>query len=101
MSLRAIKNGVARGELVIDQGVKVTARTEFQQKRLTAAVSAAQIYLSRGLKVEDIAGALRVTSERAAQIVRLGVKTMQQIGMLRPADNSGTRTASSPESRRP
>lgn len=66
---------------------KVKAPTTFQVKRITEAVSAARIYLG-GSDTRDMARSMGLTSERVAQIIRLGIDHMTKAGWLRPADSS-------------
>ena len=64
---------------------KVAASTEFQRQRLTEAVSAARFYLGSDSTVGKLARSLGMTGERAAQIIRLGIKYMVTVGWLKPA----------------
>ena len=80
---------------MLDVG-EVVAQSEFQKQRLTAAVTAAQVYLS-GTDVAEMGKGIGRTAERAAQLVRLGLSYMLEAGWLRPAD----RKAAAPAASRP
>lgn len=82
-----MKRALREGSWAIVPGVPISAPTEFQRQRLTEAVSAARLYLEGPLKTEEMATGLGRTPERAAQLVRLGIETMQQAGWLKPAGN--------------
>lgn len=86
MHLRGMRRALRSGDWVLVPEGKVTGGTEFQKTRLTEAVSAARIYLEGNGKVGDLAKTFGVTPERAAQVVRLGVKWMVQAGWLRLAE---------------
>jgi hypothetical protein len=85
MNLRHYRSAIADGTWVLAPG-EVAARTRFQQKRLTAAVTVARVYLNGEFDTSQIAGTLGVTPERAAQMVRLGISYMREAGWLRPAE---------------
>jgi hypothetical protein len=64
----------------------VNAKSKFQCQRLTEAVSAARIYLGGEQSTAEIGALLGgVTAERAAQVIRLGIKTLMRLGWLQPA----------------
>ena len=75
---------VRSGEWVLVKKGEVTAKSEFQQKRLEHAVCVARVYLSGTTRIRDLARSLKVTPERAAQVVRLGVHWMERATWLHP-----------------
>jgi hypothetical protein len=83
VTLVQTRNALRGGALILDPGT-VSAKSEFQRLRLAQAVTAAQIYLD-GSKALELAATLGVTPERAAQMVRLGIRHMRSAGWLRPA----------------
>lgn len=85
MDIRQMRNAVRAGSWTLDPEGQVTARTEFQKGRLTAAVTTARLYLGGDFTMEQIGTTLGVTAERAAQVVRLGINYMKTAGWLRPA----------------
>ncbi len=86
MTLRQIKRAVQAGAWTLGAGAPVEGTSEFQQKRLTAAVTAARIYLTGASDTKQMSNTLMVRPERAAQIIRLGIKHLTATGGLRPAD---------------
>lgn len=84
MTLRQTKREVQSGHLAISLG-EVQAPTEAKRRRLTAAVSAARVYLESKMGVVEMSSGLGVTSERVAQVVRLGISYMREQGWLREA----------------
>jgi hypothetical protein len=86
VNLRATKKAIRNGSWVLDDTAtwEVVAPSEFQRLRLTEAVSIARIYLEES-NAGEVAEALGRTAERAAQMVRTGIKYMVQVGWLRPA----------------
>lgn len=83
MNLRQTRRALRTGALVLEQNGEIKAKSEFQRKRLTEALSMAKIYLE-GTTVVELGEALGVTSERVAQVVRLGINYMTEAGWLRP-----------------
>jgi hypothetical protein len=83
-----MKRAVQCGDWILAPGEKVSAPTQFQFERLTAAVTLARIYLENGKTAEDIADGLSVTPERAAQILRLGISYMTRAAWLRPREEA-------------
>ncbi len=84
MNLRGIRRAVRSGVWVLEPAVTVEARSEFQRRRLTEAVTAARIYLEGEMETEEMGKSLGRTAERAAQIIRLGVNHMRAAGWLHP-----------------
>ena len=66
-------------------GGAVEAKTKFQVKKLTEAVSLSRMYLSGTMTAGELGHSLGVTSERVSQIVRLGIIYMREAGWLFPA----------------
>ena len=89
MTLRQTWRAVNRGEWVLAPDGEIKAPSKFQKDRITKAVTAARVYLEGTIKAKEIAKTLQVTDERAAQVLRLGVKTMREMGWLRPATAKG------------
>lgn len=85
MILRQMKRAVRNGAWVLEPAGKVEARSEFQRGRLTEAVTAARLYL-QAETTTGMGQALGRTSERAAQIVRLGINYMTSVGWLHPVE---------------
>lgn len=87
MTLRKIKSELREGRLVLHpvDPKQVKAPTEFQRQRLIMAVTTARCYLENEILTTQMIGkTLRVTDERAAQMVRLGVNYMKKVGWLVP-----------------
>jgi hypothetical protein len=79
-----MKRAVQGGSWVLGEVGKVDGCSKFQQRRLTTAVTTARLYLE-GPDAAEIAKTLRVTPERAAQVVRIGISYLRKAGWLRPA----------------
>ena len=90
MTLRQTWRAVHSGEWVLDPEGEIKAPSKFQKERLTKAITAARVYLEGGVKAKQMARALQISDEAAAQILRLGIKTLRDLGWLRPA---GARSA--------
>jgi hypothetical protein len=58
--------------------------TVFQKERLKEAVPVAVTYLKTGATVFALSGALKVTHQRVAQVVKLGVEVLLETGRIRP-----------------
>lgn len=91
MTLRQLKKGVRAGQWELIEPGEIKALTPFQKRRITEAVSSARIYLQEPMTAEQLAKFTGVTRERGAQIIRLGVKYMQEAGWLRPVGVSPKR----------
>ena len=88
MTLRQTWRAVHSGEWVLDPEGEIKAPSKFQKERLTKAITAARVYLEGGVKAKQMAMALQISDEAAAQILRLGIKTLRDLGWLRPAEKS-------------
>ena len=88
MTLRQTWRAVHSGEWVLDPEGEIKAPSKFQKERLTKAITAARVYLEGGVKAKQMARALQISDEAAAQILRLGIKTLRDLGWLRPAEKS-------------
>ncbi len=84
MTLLECKKAVSAGRLAVSAQRTISAKTDFQKRRLTKAVDQAVIYLHNDFSVEEMAKLLDVTKQRAQQILKLGINHMQQAGWLRP-----------------
>jgi hypothetical protein len=85
MTLRQTWRAVHSGDWVLEPEGEIKAPSKFQKERITKAVTAARVYLEGSVKAKQIAKTLGVTDERAAQVLRLGIKTLRDLGWLRPA----------------
>ena len=85
MNLRQWQHAISSGEYLLKPRGEVQAKTKFQRDRLTEAVSIARMYLRGGVNSQDLGEALGRTDERAAQMIRLGIKTLLAEGWLRLA----------------
>lgn len=95
MTLRGWKRLLRQGHWILKpEGGPLPAKSEFQKGRREVACTAARVYLEGdSVKTEDIGRTFRVTPERGAQLVRLGVKLLiesQTLQQIEPAP-SGTR----------
>ena len=90
MTLRQMRKAVSEGTWVLEPVEEIPAPTPFQQRRLNEAVNLARLYLNKGLKVGDLGRVMGVTPERVAQMVRLGISVMRQLGCLRPSADETT-----------
>jgi hypothetical protein len=87
-----MRAGVKAGTLVFRGGErarKLKELSKFQTKRRTEAMTLAKVYLTGDLPVKTIGFTLRVSAERAAQIIRLGIEQMKRLGVLRRAARAG------------
>ena len=82
-----MRRAVRSGQWILTAGGGVVnAKSKFQRERLTEAATAARIYLEGNWNTAQMAMRLGgFTAERAAQIIRLGVKALIQEGQLQPA----------------
>lgn len=91
VTLRKLKRFVREGDMVLEAPLEIRAATQVQRRRLTQATTAARIYLGDlVMKTDDLARTLGVTDERAAQIVRLGIRYLQESGQLHPMSQAST-----------
>lgn len=100
MTVLATKKAVKSGALVIGPERKIEANTLAQLQRVTEAVTMARIYLTDDAMTTGAMGVLiGRTEERAAQIIRLGIKYMQEAGWLYSAQKTPL-PPTSPKSKR-
>lgn len=91
MTLRQTWRAVHSGDWVLEPEGEIKAPSKFQKERILKAVTAARVYLSGNIKAKQMAKTLEVTDERAAQVLRLGIKTLRDLGWLRPAQGAGSK----------
>ena len=101
MSLRQIRHALQNKKWVLeDDGAPITG-TPFQRQRIARAMTVARLYLGTSFTVRQIARSLKVTDERAAQIVRLGIKSLEDSGRLRRAAASTSTSSAQSETKQP
>ena len=88
LTLLQAKRLLCHGDWVLLPKGEITEGSKFQRQRLTEAVLLARIYLEDGRDTRTMGRAMGRTQERAAQMVRLGLKALQELGWLRPVDTS-------------
>lgn len=86
MRLPEIRSAVRSGRYTVSPDGGVNVGSNFQRRRLTEAITAARIYLQGDMTTAEMAISLKVSAERMAQIVRLGVRWMLTEGSIRPVE---------------